>query len=275
MFATGVGLTGHKGLISMAMFPFLALTNSYRLIRGNFEKFFGDISAFRAGLTKKIGVMMAAAAVGLPAVAAAGEGQEKLQAVFEASRQRQAEAIQLQRAAVSRTMEQAIASQRMAVTRQSGAAGSPSRAPVSFFSLPWPALRPSPGCHPMQESQIDPLIEAASRREGVATELLRAVIARESAFYPCAVSVKGAMGLMQLMPETAVELGASDPFDARQNIDSGAKYLGQLLVRYRGDVAQALAAYNAGAARVDAAGGVPAIPETLRYVETILRAWSH
>ena len=192
---------------------------------------------------------------------AAGEDQS-------ASRQKQAEAVTLQRAAVSRAMGQAIATQRLAVVRQSQAAGSPTD---SFFSLPWPPRRMTPGCQPMQESQVDPLIEAASQREGVATELLRAVIARESAFYPCAVSVKGAMGLMQLMPETAVELGASDPFDARQNIDSGAKYLRQLLFRYGGDVAYALAAYNAGAARVDAAGGVPAIPETLRYVDAILR----
>jgi soluble lytic murein transglycosylase-like protein len=75
---------------------------------------------------------------------------------------------------------------------------------------------------------------------------------------------------MQLMPDIAQQFG-SDPFDAKQNVQAGSKYLKQLLTRYEGDTRLALAAYNAGADRVDAAGGIPAIPETAAYVEAILK----
>jgi soluble lytic murein transglycosylase-like protein len=75
---------------------------------------------------------------------------------------------------------------------------------------------------------------------------------------------------MQLMPVTQIELGVSDPWDARQSIEAGSRLLRQLLDRYNGDVAMALVAYNAGASRVDLAGGIPAIPETQNYVDSIL-----
>jgi len=84
------------------------------------------------------------------------------------------------------------------------------------------------------------------------------------------VSKKGALGLMQLMPATVVGLNVEDPFDPKENVDAGARFLKQLLQRYGGDVALALGAYNAGPARVDAAGDVPAIPETMDYVNDIL-----
>ena len=111
-----------------------------------------------------------------------------------------------------------------------------------------------------------------SERDGVSPDLLRSVMKQESGFRPCAVSSKGAMGLMQLMPATAEQLGVLDPFDPISNLDGGARFLKQLLGRYGGDVPKALGAYNAGPARVDATGAVPAIPETVDYVRQILSA---
>jgi soluble lytic murein transglycosylase-like protein len=96
------------------------------------------------------------------------------------------------------------------------------------------------------------------------------MIGQESAFRPCAVSAKGAEGLMQLMPETAAELGVADPFDPRQNLDGGARFLKQLLDKYKGDLPQALGAYNAGPKTVDESGGVPDLQETREYVDAIL-----
>lgn len=107
---------------------------------------------------------------------------------------------------------------------------------------------------------------------GVAADLVRAVIQVESAFNPGAVSVKGAMGLMQLMPETARELGVSDPFNPEQNIRGGVKYLKQLLDRYDNKVELALAAYNAGIGNVEKYGNVPPFKETRNYVDKITRA---
>jgi soluble lytic murein transglycosylase-like protein len=78
------------------------------------------------------------------------------------------------------------------------------------------------------------------------------------------------MGLMQLMPATAGQFGIENPFDAAANVDTGARFLKQLLNRYSGDIPRALGAYNAGPAKVDAAGGVPAIPETVDYVRQIM-----
>jgi soluble lytic murein transglycosylase-like protein len=93
---------------------------------------------------------------------------------------------------------------------------------------------------------------------------------RESAFYPCALSDKGAIGLMQLLPEVAQQFGA-DPLDPKQNIHAGTQYLKQLLTRYKGDLKLTLAAYNAGPQRVDADKKVPDIPETTAYVDAILK----
>jgi soluble lytic murein transglycosylase-like protein len=122
----------------------------------------------------------------------------------------------------------------------------------------------------MATAELEQLIEQNSKLHGVKSDLIRAVIDQESGNRPCAVSSKGAQGLMQLMPGTADELGVADPFNAKQNVEAGTKLLKQLLAKYNGDVALTLAAYNAGSGRVDRDGGVPAIPETLSYVTQIL-----
>lgn len=108
-----------------------------------------------------------------------------------------------------------------------------------------------------------------ARRQRVAADLVRAVIQVESAFNPIAVSSKGAMGLMQLMPATATELGVVNPFDPDQNIRGGVAYLRQLLDRYDGNVELALAAYNAGIGNVTKYGAVPPFKETKNYVKKI------
>jgi soluble lytic murein transglycosylase-like protein len=93
---------------------------------------------------------------------------------------------------------------------------------------------------------------------------------QESDFRNCAVSAKGALGLMQLLPSTADGLGVKDPFDPEANVLGGARLLRQLMDRYGGDLSLTLSAYNAGSAKVDATMGVPMIPETLNYVNRIL-----
>ena len=95
------------------------------------------------------------------------------------------------------------------------------------------------------------------KRESVDPQLVREVAREESGFQPCAVSPKGAEGLMQLMPATQIQLQVRNPFSAQESLDAGTKLLKQLLDRYQGDLSQALSAYNAGPARVDEAGGFP------------------
>jgi soluble lytic murein transglycosylase-like protein len=129
-------------------------------------------------------------------------------------------------------------------------------------------------CEPLAQTDVDNLIEDAARKEGLDPKLVREVARQESGFRPCAVSNKGALGLMQLMPSTAKDLEVDNPFDPRGNITAGSRFLKLLLNRYEGDVASALGAYNAGPARVDKAGGVPAITETRQYVNTILNRLS-
>ncbi len=113
-------------------------------------------------------------------------------------------------------------------------------------------------------------IREVAMRHGVAADLVEAVIRVESAFNPRAVSNKGAQGLMQLMPRTALALGVRNAFDPRENIDGGVRHLRYLLERYPGNTSLALAAYNAGEKAVDYYGGIPPYPETQQYVRKIL-----
>jgi soluble lytic murein transglycosylase-like protein len=119
-------------------------------------------------------------------------------------------------------------------------------------------------------ANIDALLQQASTESGVPMNLLRAVAQTESGFNPRAVSSAGALGIMQLMPDTANGLGVTDPFDPAQNINAGARYLRQQLDAFGGDQRLALAAYNAGPGAVQRYHGVPPFPETRRYVDNVL-----
>lgn len=112
-------------------------------------------------------------------------------------------------------------------------------------------------------------IASAAARYDVDPALVRALIHAESGFNPKAVSPKGAMGLMQLMPGTASDMGVSNPFAAQQNIDGGVKYLAQLLAQFKGNVMLAAAAYNAGPGAVTKYGGIPPFAETRTYVKRV------
>lgn len=151
--------------------------------------------------------------------------------------------------------------QSIAVQRQSIALHRP-REPVAE-TLP-------PECDPLPEATVLPLVEGVAKARQLPSKLLRAVIAQESGFRPCAVSKKGAQGLMQLMPATAEQFAVEDPFEPKSNLEAGARFLRQLIEKYKGDLSLALAAYNAGPAAVDEVKGIPDIKETRDYVESIL-----
>ena len=120
------------------------------------------------------------------------------------------------------------------------------------------------GCYDMH-------IADAARKHGVSFSLIKAVIKAESNFDPYAVSRSGACGLMQIMPETAKVLGITDPFDPRENIFGGTRYLKKLLTQFQGSLPLSLAAYNAGPKRVQSLKRVPPIEETQSFVRRVIR----
>lgn len=186
-------------------------------------------------------------------------GCSQAQSAQEAALARQRESIQRQR--------NALEAQEGNIARQLASAAQQPKPPLWTSAARGPAIE---DCSALTDARLDTLIQKASRQNLLTPDLLRAVIRRESSFQPCAVSRSGAMGLMQLMPGTAFDLGVQNPFDAEQNIDAGSRFLRSLLDRYGGDLSLALGAYNAGPSRVDAIKAIPPIKETQDYVKEIL-----
>jgi len=133
---------------------------------------------------------------------------------------------------------------------------------------PEPVTAVTPSGRLLTSALYDEIIEKAAASEGVSAQLVRAVIQVESGYQPRARSRKGAMGLMQLMPETARLYDVIDPYEPRSNIQAGVKHLKWLLARF--ELPIALAAYNAGEATVRCFGGLPPYPETRDYVSRVL-----
>jgi len=123
---------------------------------------------------------------------------------------------------------------------------------------------------PRATPAIEQLVQANSAAQGVDPDLIRAVMANESAFDPNATSSAGAQGLMQLMPQTAAEVGVTDSYDPSQNVAGGTRYLRSLLDRFNGNLTNTVAAYNAGPEAVEKYDGVPPYPETESYVKNVL-----
>ncbi len=146
---------------------------------------------------------------------------------------------------------------------------------LNIWKVPAPPAVPEKMLITMQPPplSLNEMVRAAALKHGVAPAFIKGVIAAESGFEPAAVSAKGAVGLMQLMPETAREMGASDPQDPAQNVEAGASYLKFLIRKYGQDgpgLQKAVAAYNAGPGNVDKYRGIPPFKETRSYVKRVL-----
>jgi hypothetical protein len=126
---------------------------------------------------------------------------------------------------------------------------------------------------PAPPARLEHIVDEAAQRHDLDPALVNAVISTESGWNPQAISNKGAMGLMQLIPGTAERFGVGNPFDPAQNIDGGTAYLKALLDRYNGDLTKSLAAYNAGERAVDRSGGVPPFWQTRQYVRKVKDAY--
>ena len=149
---------------------------------------------------------------------------------------------------------------------------------LHFTNVPAdPRYKETPGHEAIRKASVQgrygQFIRTAADRYRLDPELIRAIIKVESSFKPFAVSEKGAMGLMQLMPATAEEMQVAEPFEARDNIMGGSRYLRKMLNLFDGDLRLGLAAYNAGPNRVLKNGRIPKIPETEQYVKKVLREY--
>ena len=153
----------------------------------------------------------------------------------------------------------------------SGFVDVPSEEIVSIERQEIPLPPPAPTAVPTTREDVDRWVNSASDQHQVDPDLIRSVIKAESGYNARAVSPKGAQGLMQLMPQTATQLGVKDAFAPSENIDGGTRYLRDLLVLYNNDMAKALAAYNAGPQRVAQYNGVPPYRETHAYVAKVIK----
>lgn len=137
-----------------------------------------------------------------------------------------------------------------------------------------PEEDPNPKNKRLSKELYYELAEKKAEKHKIDHHLIKAIIEAESNWNPYAVSKKGAMGLMQLMPSTATFLGVKNPFDPEENIDGGIRYLKYLLERFGGNLTLALAAYNAGPALVERVKGIPPISETINYVRRVINYYS-
>ena len=182
-------------------------------------------------------------------------------APLQPSLKKQQDSLEQQRASV----HQQLSGKAIAVA---GKNADPTAEPAAYFIDPLPPL-PQADCERLDKASVESLIAAAAKKQSLDPALLRAVMKQESGFKPCAVSVRGAQGLMQLMPATAGLLHVEDPFDPQQNVQGGAAFLKQLLGRYKGDLRLALVAYNAGTLRADQPANAPYPLETQNYLASI------
>ncbi|MCL5006030.1 MAG: lytic transglycosylase domain-containing protein [Acidobacteria bacterium] len=157
------------------------------------------------------------------------------------------------------------ASNFVAITQQDGRIVYVNADPPSEPSHAWEFTDARPPSH----TEIDSIVRRVANRYQIDPKLVRAVIQAESGYDPRAVSAKGAMGLMQLIPSTAQRFGVANPFNPKQNIEGGVSYLSYLLKLFGGNLPLSLAAYNAGENTVIRSGGIPAIPETEHYVREV------
>ena len=138
-----------------------------------------------------------------------------------------------------------------------------------FVCLVFLSLRIEVQAEPGSPQRFDALIESVAEEYGLEAALIHSIIRTESNYDPHAVSSKGAVGLMQLMPETAKRYGVRNLYDPRQNIEGGVKYLKDLMNLFEGKTDHVLAAYNAGHNAIKKYGGIPPFPETRRFIEKV------
>ncbi len=200
-----------------------------------------------------VGVLVAALSLAGLGLAAPAPINGSAAAAMQASLQKQRESLQKQR--------DSLAQQPASKTPVVGISS-------DFVVAPIPPLVQA-DCPRLSANEVEELIASAAQKQSLQPALLRAVMRQESGFRPCAVSIKGAQGLMQLMPATATQFRVLDPFDAKQNVAAGAALLKQLLDRYKGDLRLALVAYNAGANRADDSTNQSYPAETQRYIANI------
>ena len=156
-------------------------------------------------------------------------------------------------------------------TSENAANPTPVAAAISASTQQKTGVLPATSTKPVTQPELDQFVREAAAKNRLDPDFVASVIRAESNFKPHAVSPKGARGLMQLMPSTAAQLGVTDAFDPKANIDAGTAHLNSLLNLYHDDPVKALAAYNAGAHRVEQYHGVPPYRETRAYVSKIVR----